>query len=71
MNSAEAHERLMSNPKFWEMFGPLFSDEKMVIEFSEVSGIPAERIRVKRLEYLNRKYRLYTPHIHKSNGTIN
>ena len=27
MNSAEAHERLMENQEFWEMFFPLFRDE--------------------------------------------
>jgi hypothetical protein len=62
------NERCLNDPYFWEMMP---WNEKLILEFSEVSGIPLERIRTKRREYLDRKYCLYAPHIHKSTGTIN
>lgn len=40
MNSAEAHERLLVNDEFWRMFLPLFHDEAMVREFSQITQIP-------------------------------
>jgi hypothetical protein len=38
-------ERCLWDPYFWETFGPLFRDENEIIEFSMISGIPAEHIR--------------------------
>ena len=61
-------ERCLTDDYFWEM---LPWNEALILEFSEVSGIPAERIRTKRREYLDRQFRHYAPHIHGSNGTIN
>jgi hypothetical protein len=49
------------------MFLPLFRDEGKVIEFSEVSGIPADHIRRARADYS----RKIAPHIHEGNDTIN
>jgi hypothetical protein len=33
MNSVEAHERLMENQEFWDMFLPQFCDEETVREY--------------------------------------
>jgi hypothetical protein len=40
----EAHERLLVNEEFWRMFLPLFYNEKEVSEFSQITGLPEERI---------------------------
>lgn len=56
-------ERCLSDPYFWEMMP---WNDALIVEFSEVSGIPLERIRTKRKEYLDRKFCRYTPHIHTS-----
>ena len=61
-------ERCLDDPRFWEI---LPWNDALILEFSEVSGIPLERIRTKRREYLERQFRNYAPHIHESNGTIN
>jgi hypothetical protein len=68
MNPAEAHERLMENQEFWEMFFPLFRDEAMVRKFAAISGLSKERIRRARFDYLHKKF---APHLHEGNGTIN
>jgi hypothetical protein len=59
------HPAMARSPEFTFTFLPLFCDEKMVIEFSEVSGIPADHIRRARAEYLREK------NIHNGNDTIN
>ncbi|MGB8572173.1 MAG: hypothetical protein WCD78_25655 [Pseudolabrys sp.] len=59
-------ERCLSDPYFWQTFLVLFCDEKMVIEFSEVSGIPAEHIRAARRKYLNASRDSLTAHFHES-----
>jgi hypothetical protein len=51
MNSAEAHERLLVNDEFWRMFLPLFHDEAMVREFSQITQIPEVRIRAAREKF--------------------
>ena len=57
------NDRCLSDPYFWEM---MHWSEELILEFSEVSGIPLERIRTKRREYLDRQFRRYAPHIHSS-----
>ena len=67
-SAAEAHERMMLNTEFWDMFLPLFYDEAMVREFAAVTGLPEERIRRARFDYL---YKKFAPRLHEANGTIN
>ena len=62
MISAEAHERLMENQEFWEMFFPLFCDEKTVREFAAITGLSEKRIRRARFDHLNKKF---APHPRK------
>ena len=68
MNSAEAHERLLVNDEFWEMFLPLFYDEEKVSEFSQITGLPEQRIKAARDRYFAQNV---TPHLHEGNGTVN
>ena len=67
MNSSEQHERLMSNPEFWDMFLPLFFDEEKLREFATITGLTEQRIRAARDEHAKNA----APHFHRSNGTIN
>jgi len=59
-------ERCLRDPYFWEMFLPMFCNEKMVLEFSRVSGIPADHIRAAREDYFNNHVR---PYLHRSSAT--
>ena len=60
------NERGLDDPYFWEM---LPWNDALLLEFSQVSGIPLERIRMKRNEYLDWVFRRrYIPHIHTSNS---
>ena len=70
MNSSatEAHERLLVNDEFWDMFLPLFYDEKKIHEFSKITGLSEDRIRTARDAYFARRF---APHLHRNNGTIN
>jgi len=70
MNSSatEAHERLLVNDEFWDMFLPLFYDEKKIHEFSKITGLSEDRIRTAREAHFARRI---TPHLHRNNGTIN
>jgi hypothetical protein len=56
-------ERCLRDPQFWRMLFGLFLDEQKVIEFFEVSGIPADHIRRARADYQRR----IAPHVHGSN----
>ena len=73
MNSsdARAHERLLRNPDFWEMFLPLFCDEEKVREFAGIIEISEERIRAARAAYLHQHHRKMLPYFYRGNGTVN
>ena len=55
-------ERCLSDPYFWEMMP---WNDALIVEFSEVSGIPVARIRRARAEYLRSM-----PHRHVGTPTI-
>ena len=61
--TAKTDERCLADPRFWLMYLPLFRNEEKVIEFSEVSGIPAGHIRQARDDYLRK--------VHEGTRTIN
>ena len=54
--AAEAHERMMLHTEFWDVFSPLFRDDKVVREFAEITGLSEERIRAARFAYLYKKF---------------
>jgi hypothetical protein len=63
----EAHERLLVHDEFWQMFLPLFYNEETVQEFSEITGLPEQRIRAARDRYFDQNV---APHLHSNNGTV-
>jgi hypothetical protein len=67
--TTKTDERCLSDPRFWEMFFSLFCDENKLIEFSEVSGIPADHIRTARRKYLSASLDRLNAHYHES-GTV-
>jgi hypothetical protein len=74
MNSSatRAHERLLSNSEFWDMFLPLFYNEKEVSEFSKITGLSEQRIKAARDEHFDRYVaKNVAPHFHRNNGTVN
>lgn len=65
--NAEAHERLLVNDEFWQMFLPLFYKDETVSEFSQITGLPEQRIKAARDRYFDQHV---APHLHSNNGTV-
>lgn len=71
MNSPTTDAAFLSDQKFWDIFLPLFLDDKKVREFSEVSGIPEDHIKIKRREFMHVYLIKLSPHLHRGNNTVN
>jgi hypothetical protein len=54
-------EQCLRDDYFWQTFLPLFRYEKEVVEFSEISGIPADHIRQARDAWLGKQEGSLTP----------
>ena len=61
----------LKNPDFWDHMFRLFCIEEKVVEFSEISGVPVERIRAARDKYLRDKLREAAAHSDPGNATLN